>query len=115
MPPDGVLDIRRHLWTSQLLPLLTDAVETGKDPAACDRSLLFAEHARSGSWPIPLDGLLVGTEGNASSIEFGESVRHVEHAATKPVDGLDHQDIEPAAHYILEHRVECWALIPTIP
>jgi hypothetical protein len=54
MPPDGVLDLRRHLWTSQLLPLLTDAVETGKDPAAYDRSLLFAEHARSGSWPVPL-------------------------------------------------------------
>jgi hypothetical protein len=37
----------------------------------------------------------------------------VEHAASKPVDGPDHQDIESSPHCILEHLVECGTLIPT--
>ena len=36
MPPDGVLDLRRHLRATELLPLLAHAVETGKNPAAND-------------------------------------------------------------------------------
>jgi hypothetical protein len=39
----------------------------------------------------------------------------VENAATKPVDGPDHQNIEPAADDILEHLVGGRSLIPTFP
>ena len=80
-------------------------------------SLLFAEHGRhldhgSSPWRGAVDGLLVGIEGNASSIEFGQGICHVQNASAQPVDGPDHQDIELSPHRVLEHRVECWALIP---
>jgi hypothetical protein len=119
MPPDGVLGLRRHLGAAQLLALRPDAVQPGIDPAANDLPLLFTEHAchldhgaatRRGA----VDGLLVGIEGNASSIEFGQGVYDVENAASQSVDGPDHEDIEPPPHRVLEHPIERRSLVSTL-
>ena len=40
----------------------------------------------------------------ASSIEFGEGIRHVENAAPQSVDRPHHQDIELSPHRLLEHK-----------
>ena len=38
------LYLRRHLGAAELLPLLANAVEAGKDPTADDLPFLLAEH-----------------------------------------------------------------------
>ena len=35
-------------------------------------------------------------------------------APAKPVDGPDHENLEPASHGVLEHLVERWALVATL-
>jgi hypothetical protein len=119
MPPDGALGLRRHLRTTQLLTLLAHTIKAGENPAANDLPLLLAEHRRHLDHGSPhrrsaVDRLLIGVEGNAGSIEFGEGVCHVENAAPQSVDGPHHQDIKPSPHRVPEHRVECGTLIPAL-
>jgi hypothetical protein len=35
----------------------------------------------------------------------------VQDAPAEPIDGPDHENLEAASHRILEHLVECWALV----
>jgi hypothetical protein len=44
MRPDGVFDLRRPLGAAELLALLADTIQPGKDSGAEHRSLLFAKH-----------------------------------------------------------------------
>jgi hypothetical protein len=107
------------LWAAELLPLLAHAIETGKYPAGNDLPFLLAEYRRhldhrAAHWGCAVDGLLVGIEADAGSIEFGQGICHMKDAPPKSVDGPHHQDIEPSPHRVFEHRVECWALISTL-
>jgi hypothetical protein len=105
------------LGRPSFLPCWRTRSSPAENPAAYDRSFLFAEHRchldhRPPHWRGAVDGLLVGIEGDASSIEFRKGVGHVENTAPQSVDGPHHQDIELSSYRLLEHRVECWALIP---
>ena len=45
-------------------------------------------------------------QADAGSTEFGQGVRHVQDASTKPVGRPYHQDIKPTPYRVLEHLVE---------
>jgi hypothetical protein len=103
---------------TELLPVLAHAVQPGKDPTANDLPFLLAKHRchldhRTTNRRSAVDRLLIWIEGNAGSIEFGEGICDVKNAAPQSVDGPHHQDIEPSPYRVLEHLVECGALIPT--
>ena len=104
MPPDGVLDLRRHLGRPSFFPCW----RTRSRPArtllrmicrSCspktDAIWIMAPSHRRGA----VDGLLVGIEGNASSIEFGKGIRHVENAAPKPTDGVGQPGVRKKSLY----------------
>jgi hypothetical protein len=59
-----------------------------------------------------VDGLLVGIERHASSVEFRQGIGHVENTARQSVDGPHHQDVELSPHRVFEHLVKGRALIP---
>jgi hypothetical protein len=92
------------LRAAELLTLLAHAVETGTDPAAYNLPFLLAEdgrhldhgpsHRRSA-----VDRLLIGVEGNASSIRFRKGIGDEENAASKPTDGVGQPGVKKRSLY----------------
>ena len=80
-----------HLRATELLSLLADTIEAGENSASEHRSFLFAKYRRhldhgAAHRRRGVDALLVAIQADAGSIEFGQGIRHVEDAASQPID-----------------------------